>query len=489
MDDLDSPDPWYLTIVRTQGIAFIRPEKSWRPIVSVTIGGQHTHEIILGCDGQNPNLKTPFPLRDIDGSSYLDIKVFHKSHSKNRRKRHLIGSAYVTIGDVLRRQSRPGCDLDLRLSCPPPQKRSPTVSGARQLNTATLTIRLRPPTPLLSSRSSITAVDSPLLSQDEDGIFSDDTSDHTLPSSPVTEQPPKDSLPMEIETDQGSNHLRRRKRPKPYCINTTDEGSSSDSSCYPPSPIDTQPDFCPAVYGNESMVCEDITPSASCSVLPQYQQDPVVRPLSFVERFVNRFAPYEELCRAEEDSQIEKILGKQLTEWYVVGGSLLAVAGLNAAVFGFSSDTIFSIDGIAKRSIAIGSIAAGIGIVVDAWFLVAYSSADAAKFTRLARDVYNSYFFFCLTCRLPALCMFVSACALMVFLFTVAWETWPTAVLVMSFAAGILVSLQYLVFGVHRFVNLVNWTVRSIWSKLVRRAPPPVCPPEIQMGQTVQGTN
>lgn len=87
--------PWYLTglslykpfyvphlcaflVVRTQGIVFVRPEKSWRPIVSVSISGQHTHEVILGCDGQNPNLKTPFPLFvsiifDLPYAPHIDI--------------------------------------------------------------------------------------------------------------------------------------------------------------------------------------------------------------------------------------------------------------------------------------------------------------------------------------------------------------------------------------------------------------------------------
>ena len=81
----------------------------------------------------------------------------------------------------------------------------------------------------------------------------------------------------------------------------------------------------------------------------------------------------------------------------------------------------------------------------------------------------------------------------MVFLFTVAWEAWPTAVLVMSFVAGILVSLQYLVFGVHRFVNMVLWTARSVWRALLSlgrrpQTPPPAAPspPEVQMRQVDQ---
>jgi hypothetical protein len=33
----------------------LRPEKSWRPIVTLEVDGQRKHEIVLGVDGQNPN--------------------------------------------------------------------------------------------------------------------------------------------------------------------------------------------------------------------------------------------------------------------------------------------------------------------------------------------------------------------------------------------------------------------------------------------------
>lgn len=127
--------------------------------------------------------------RDINHNSRLDIRVYHKSQSKNRKKRNLVGSAYVSVGELIRRQSHPGCgmlqylrliastsyfisDLSIRLSCPPPQKRSPTISGTRFLNCATLTLRLRPPSPLPPS-SSVTLVASTSGSQHSDSSLSD----------------------------------------------------------------------------------------------------------------------------------------------------------------------------------------------------------------------------------------------------------------------------------------------------------------------------
>lgn len=53
---------------------------------------------------------------------------------------------------------------------------------------------------------------------------------------------------------------------------------------------------------------------------------------------------------------------------------------LNAAVFGYSAPTLFDIDSLALRSVTIGSVVSGIGLVADVWFLVFYSGADVVKF-------------------------------------------------------------------------------------------------------------
>lgn len=56
-----------LAVVRTRGLVFVRPEKSWRPIVTISVvqgKDEHgpSHEVALGCDGQNPNLKSVIPV-------------------------------------------------------------------------------------------------------------------------------------------------------------------------------------------------------------------------------------------------------------------------------------------------------------------------------------------------------------------------------------------------------------------------------------------
>jgi hypothetical protein len=140
---------------------------------------------------------------------------------------------------------------------------------------------------------------------------------------------------------------------------------------------------------------------------------------------------------------------------------------------------LFSVDSFARSSIALGSVASGIGLAIDGWFLLIYGGADSKKFQVIprctyqpknitlivtqkhARDIYGKYLFFCISSRLPAVCMFISACALMAFLIAVAWSAWPKAVLVMCFMAGILISLQFIIYGLHCVVVCAASVIRA----------------------------
>jgi hypothetical protein len=53
--------------------------------------------------------------------------------------------------------------------------------------------------------------------------------------------------------------------------------------------------------------------------------------------------------------------------------------------------------------------------------------------------------------------MVISSCALLGFMFLVSFTVWPTAVVLLSFLAGVLISLQYLLFGAQKFVFAVRW--------------------------------
>lgn len=53
---------------------------------------------------------------------------------------------------------------------------------------------------------------------------------------------------------------------------------------------------------------------------------------------------------------------------------------LNATVFGFSPDIIFSVDSAAKRAIAISGVTSAIGLVLSFWYQFLYTGITAAKF-------------------------------------------------------------------------------------------------------------
>jgi len=64
--------------------------------------------------------------------------------------------------------------------------------------------------------------------------------------------------------------------------------------------------------------------------------------------------------------------------------------------------------------------------------------------------MYDTYFFFSLSSRVPTLCLFISALSLMGFLWIVAYTVWPAAVLAACFFVGVIMSLQFLVYFTHK---------------------------------------
>jgi hypothetical protein len=85
----------------------------------------------------------------------------------------------------------------------------------------------------------------------------------------------------------------------------------------------------------------------------------------------------------------------------------------------------------------------------------------------LAVDIYGSYFFFALSSRLPLVALFVAVLALVVFLGAMTWTAWPTAVLVMCVLMGVLISLQFIVYGFHHLALGLVWILQGAWLGVV----------------------
>lgn len=59
---------------------------------------------------------------------------------------------------------------------------------------------------------------------------------------------------------------------------------------------------------------------------------------------------------------------------------MLALAGIDAAIFGLAPGSIFPVDGLARMVVALGAISAGLGLFLDTLLVFSYSNADATKF-------------------------------------------------------------------------------------------------------------
>ncbi|KIJ60040.1 hypothetical protein HYDPIDRAFT_170453 [Hydnomerulius pinastri MD-312] len=246
----------------------LRMEKSWRPIVTVAVGDHQCCELILACDGQNPNLKQSFKLRVMpDPRLQAQQQCTNKATPSHPRIRAAAG--YWSESDCIQSDN----ELD------------------------------------------------PLLKYEDRG-------------------------PVSVSLD----HL-----------------DSEEESALPAKRSNTILWF-------------------AASILPTYTEAIAVdQGVSTVDSLIDSFSPYRELRKARVDSDYERVLSKLQAEWTFIGASLVALARLEAAVFGFSSGSLFPVDLLAQRSIAIGSIASAIGLSVDAWFLLVYNGVDSAKFQNTRR--------------------------------------------------------------------------------------------------------
>ena len=102
----------------------MRPEKSWRPIVTVEVDKHHSYEFFMGCDGQNPNHKDIFRLcglasiaatwpltrslhssHNASATSVLQVMIWRQSQTKKKgKRRNLVATATHSLGELLKRQ-------------------------------------------------------------------------------------------------------------------------------------------------------------------------------------------------------------------------------------------------------------------------------------------------------------------------------------------------------------------------------------------------
>lgn len=281
-----------------------------------------------------------------------------------------------------------------------------------------------------------------------------------------------------------ASDLGLRRRIKGYAISTDDEIYSSDGDCTTKERFEESSQTCVGEedpnldfslhdlvihpYPKDIVVLSSTADiiAASNIPLPRYTEKIKVPPdFSRGQQLVASCTVYGDLSLARNDDHFEPVFRRLQQEWSQNGAlvssstnrrsliltflKLCALAAIDTAVFTLSPTSMFFINDWAKNAIALSSIASGIGLSCDAWFLLRYTWIDVETFSTRALDVYGSYLFFSISARVPTICTFLSAISLTSFLALVAFSTWPEAVLVLCVFVGIVMSLQYLVYGVH----------------------------------------
>jgi hypothetical protein len=222
--------------------------------------------------------------------------------------------------------------VELRLSGVrvPPKK---SVAQKRQ-PCASLLIRLRPPP---------TAV----RDNDEDGVSSVSSAGKS-PSdtlvTPVTEEPENTPPWAAGVFEEPPSGLRRRKIAMGYCINSEEECSGESDCCLSEGEIEEtacdpwEPSIssgeCPTTPKPDTLEIRTYSHvSSSVSVIL-----PSLLPLTYVVDNVSvtsgaslassafdMLTYHRELREADMDSDLDRILGKLLSEWYYTGASLLSI--------------------------------------------------------------------------------------------------------------------------------------------------------------------
>ncbi|KZV66257.1 hypothetical protein PENSPDRAFT_612864 [Peniophora sp. CONT] len=422
-------EAWQVLILRATHWQHLRPERSWRPIITLAVDldlpslspSPVLPDLLLGSDGQNPNLRLPVLLPpNVHARSGLLLRVYYqppgKSTGKGRKQRRLIGQARFSLQDALKQQAEtPTGYYETKVSG--------TNKGASDTKVMSVCLRVRAPVESASSMErseTTTLVD--LESESNHGILSDVDISPVVPSLP--------------------SGLLRRGRKKVKGFLSDDESCSASSSCSSDlkgyaSRRSLSTRSCSRSVSLTKDNCHTLQLDIS-EIAPRLSIASISNGLSDA---YDTATYYRELREATEATQVEALLARLVEEWKHAGGTLLAVAALDATVFGFNSATIFGVDGLSRRALTVSAITSALGLAIDAVLLFFYFGANARKFEALQ----PSRFYFALTSRLPLLAALISLLALAAFTIAVAYTAWPSAVLAVCGITGVLVGLQYIV--------------------------------------------
>ncbi|KAF9267090.1 hypothetical protein L218DRAFT_985143 [Marasmius fiardii PR-910] len=243
-----SAQSWTFTVIRSKGLHLLRPERSWRPLVCITIedksrvksgatwggdanGSTTVYETVLGLDGQNPNQKEVFVFGpNASSTTKFSVQVFYQPPGKKkakRTKRMPVACFSCLLGEVVAKQDAQKEYAQLKLQAQSSSKRSKKKNDADS-GQAVLYVRVCQPLAYQQTPEEVVS----------DGYISShypETSDYTSsepPSSPIEPIP----IPIPITTtttaiDRREKRLRKRKKVRGFWLNSDDEDGMVSVTC------------------------------------------------------------------------------------------------------------------------------------------------------------------------------------------------------------------------------------------------------------------
>ncbi|KAF8651164.1 hypothetical protein AX16_004842 [Volvariella volvacea WC 439] len=471
---MEDHEPWHITVVRANGLRLMRPEKSWRPIITLDIDKLPSHETILGTDGQNPNLKEVIQLHRVRSESQVDIKVWHRPQSKKKtKKRILVAYASHSLKELLKRYESGQKIIEVRLQCQNVNSRSVAARGRPQSG-AVLLLKVRPPQITLPPQL---PEEEHADSEHESDSLSSDEEPGTLTPSPPTPRPgsPKPHVRIrgylvdseeesegELFTEDEKQSLIRHRHPQRHIDDIDDDDNRLELD----------------IYNNDkgyhqSIAIISIPQRIFSSILPQYTEQLVLPPeLMGWRRILASFTLYGELQGACTRTQFEACHKRLQSEWQYSGAILLALTGVDVAILAISTDAIFPVSENAKRAASASVMASVLGLFYTVFFFLRYNWIDVDTFSQRAKDVYGSYASFALSARIPGICMLISVLSLLTFVFFVAYDAWAQGVLALCFFVGVITTLQFLIYSTHWLAGKVaagsRASTRSVMNAVTR---------------------
>ncbi|KAJ3908814.1 hypothetical protein F5879DRAFT_249502 [Lentinula edodes] len=209
-------------------------------------------------------------------------------------------------------------------------------------------------------------------------------------------------------------------------------------------------------------------------------------------------------------SMYDKIYQRLQVEWTYIGTLLLGLAAIDAAIFAISpsssspsfsdvasgakaadlasSSSLFPVDSYAREAVSLSTISTALGLLCDAYFLMIYAWGDVSTFVNRARPSLpssshvdsspftpssspqieqptppyhssQSWGYFALSSRIPAMCSVLSILFIGAFLLIVASEAAPPAGL---WFLGVLVGMGMWMQYVVRFGKVVGRGIRGV---------------------------